>query len=206
MIGQQNLVWTVQPGSAHILDEAQRSWVLFMGDEPVVQVQTIWQRIDYFDAIMESGEGTHQVHMDLTSPTRSSVVWKTGENQSVAGFELVSESVITCTGWINTASRRTLAWAPTHGMGYEYAIFASGGPRLITIAAASSLHIGGNSGQMTIAPEMEGDAELAPLVALGFALANEQVMLIHRAKQPGGPGQQIPDNLQDLEGLFKTSV
>jgi hypothetical protein len=203
LIGQQNLVWTVQPGSAHIPDQAQRSWVLFMGGEPVVQVQTIWQRFDHFDAIMESGEGTYQVHMDLTNPTRSSVVWKTGENQSVAGFELVSESIITCTGWINTASLRTLAWAPTHDMGYEYAIFVPGGPRLITIAAAASLHIGGNSGQMTLAPEMEGDRELAPLVALGFALANEQVMLIHRAVQPGGPGQQFSGNPQDLEGLFK---
>ena len=37
-----------------------------MGDEPVVQAQTMWQRNEYFDVVMESGEGTHQVHMDLT--------------------------------------------------------------------------------------------------------------------------------------------
>jgi hypothetical protein len=199
----QHLVWQVQPGSAHIPEQAQRSWVLFMGDEPVVQVQTMWQRLDHFDAIMESGEGTFQVHMDLTGAGRPSVVWKLGEPASAAAFELASESIITCSGWINTASLRRLAWAPTHAMGYEYAIFVPGGPRLITLAAAASLHIGGNSGAMTLAPEMAGDAELAPLVALGFALANEQVLLLHRATQPGGPGQQFSGNPQDLEEIFK---
>jgi hypothetical protein len=88
-------------------------------------------------------------------------------------------------------------------MGYEYAIYAPGGPRLITLAAAASLHVGGNSGAMTLAPEMAADAELAPLVALGFAIANEQVMLLHRATEPGGPGQQFSGNPQDLEGVFK---
>ena len=61
----QDLVWQVQPGSAGIPHQAQRNWVLFRGDEPVVQIQTIWQRLDHFDVIMESGEGTYQVHMDL---------------------------------------------------------------------------------------------------------------------------------------------
>jgi hypothetical protein len=70
----QDLVWQVQPGSAGIPDQAQRNWVLFRGDEPVVQIQTIWQRLDHFDAIMESGEGTYQVHMDLAGAGRSSVV------------------------------------------------------------------------------------------------------------------------------------
>jgi hypothetical protein len=88
-------------------------------------------------------------------------------------------------------------------MGYEYCMFVPGGPRLITLAAAASMHIGGNSGAMTLAPEMAGDTELAPLVALGFALANEQVLLLHRATQPGGPGQQFSGNPQDLEELFK---
>ena len=199
----QDLVWQVQPGSAGIPDRAQHSYVLYRGDEPVVQAQVMWQRLDHFDAIMESGEGTYQVHMDLTGTTRASVVWKVGEPASAAAFELASESIITCSGWINTASLRRLAWAPTHPMGYEYSIFVPGGQRLITLAAAASLHVGGNSGAMTLAPEMAGDVELAPLVALGFALANEQVMLLHRAKQPGGPGQQFSGNPQDLEELFK---
>jgi hypothetical protein len=202
----QNLVWQVQPGSAGIPDQAQQSYVLFIGDEPVVQAQTMWQRNDHFDAIMESGEGTYQVHMDLTGPKRSSVVWKLGATASAAAFELVSESIITCTGWINTASQRTLAWAPTRDMGGEYTIFVPGGPRLITLAAAASLHIGGNPGAMTLAPEMAGDTELAPLVALGFAIANEQVRLLHRATQPGGPGQQFqptPEQLKQMEDAFK---
>jgi hypothetical protein len=202
----QNLVWQVQPGSAGIPDQAQQSSVLFRGDEPVVQAQMIWLRNDHFDVIMESGEGTYQVHMDLTGPKRSSVVWKLGATASAAAFELVSESIITCTGWINTASQRTLAWAPTHEMGAEYAIFVPGGPRLITIAAAASLHIGGNPGAMILAPEMAGDAELAPLVALGFAIASEQVRLLHRAVRPGAPGQQFtptPEQLKQMEDVFK---
>ena len=203
----QNLVWQVQPGSAGIPDQAQQSYVLFMGDEPVVQAQTMWLRNDHFDAIMEAGEGTYQVHMDLTGPKRSSVVWKLGETASAAAFELASESIITCTGWINTASQRRLAWAPTHEMGYEYAIYVPGGPRLITLAAAASIHIGGgNSGAMTLAPEMAGDADLAPLVALGLAIASEQVRLLHRATTPGGPGQQFqptPEQLAQMEDAFK---
>jgi len=165
----------------------------------------MWQRNDHFDAIVESGEGTFQVHMDLTGASRASVVWKLGETASAAAFELASESIITCSGWINTASLRRLAWAP-HAMGYEYAIFVPGGPRLITLAAAASLHVGGNSGAMTLAPEMAGDTELAPLVALGFAIANEQVLLLHRATEPGGPGQQFqpsPEQLKQLEDVFK---
>jgi hypothetical protein len=205
LIGQ-NLVWNVQLGSAGIPDQAQQSYVLFMGDEPVVQAQTMWQRNEYFDAVMESGEGTYQVHMDLTGPKRSSVVWKLGATASSAAFELASESIITCTGWINSASHRTFALAPTHDMGGEYAIFIPGGPRLITLAVAASLHIGGNPGAMTLAPEMANDAELAPLVALGFAIANEQVRLLHRALTPGGPGQQFqptPEQLKQMEDAFK---
>jgi hypothetical protein len=202
----QNLVWQVQPGSAGIPDQAQQSYVLFMGDEPVVQAQTMWLRNDHFDAIMEAGEGTYQVHMDLTGPKRSSVVWKLGETATAAAFELASESIITCTGWITTASQRTLAWVPTYEMGGEYTIFLPGGPRLITLSAAASIHIGGNPGAMTLAPEMAGDADLAPLVALGLAIASEQVRLLHRAMTPGGPGQQFhptPEQLQQMEEAFK---
>src|SRR5260370_6036278 len=100
-----------------------------MGCEAVVQAQTILQRNDHFDVIMESGEGTYQVHMDLTGPKRSSVVWKLGETASAAAFELVSESIITCTGWINTASQPTSPCAPTHQIGSGYAIFAPSAPR-----------------------------------------------------------------------------
>jgi hypothetical protein len=198
----QDLVWHVQPGSAHIPDQAQRSYVLFRGDEPVAEAQMMWQRMVSFDVMMESGEGTYQVHMDLADPKRHSVVWKTGQAASAAGFELASEDLVTATGWITTANERKLAWAPTHQIGYEYAIYAPGGPRLITLAAAASIAIGGNSGQMTLAPEMAGDAELAPLVALAFALANEQVVLLHR--DMNAPGGGVPEGAQtSVEDVLK---
>ncbi|HEV2034940.1 MAG TPA: hypothetical protein VGU71_12195 [Candidatus Dormibacteraeota bacterium] len=202
----QDLVWKVQPGSAHIPDQAQHTFVLFKGDEPVVQAQVIWQRMVSYEVIMESGEGTYQVHMDLATPGRHSVVWKAGEAESAAGFELASESMVTATGWITTASQRKLAWSPTHQVGYEYVIFVPGSPRLITLAAAASLAIGGNSGQMTLAPEMAGDVELAPLVALGFALANEQVLLLHRdMNAPGGgmPFTAMPGDPKSIEDILK---
>jgi hypothetical protein len=198
----QDLIWHVQPGSAGIPDQAQHSYVLFRGDEPVVQAQVMWQRMVSFEVIMEAGEGTYQVHMDLADPKRRSVAWKTGETQSAAGFELESESMITCTGWINTAGLRKLAWAPTREIGYEYVVYAPGGPRLITLAAAASAHIGGNSGEMTLAPEMAGDADLAPLVAMGFALANEQVMLLHRDMQNPG-AHPFPDQPKNMEELLR---
>lgn len=200
----QNLVWKVQPGSASIPDQSQHSFVLFMGDEPVVQAQMIWRRLDFYDVIMEAGEGTYEVHMDLAVPERHSVVNKAGVNESAAVFQLASESIVTATGWITTASQRKLAWAPTHELGYEYVIFAPGGPRLITLAAAASISVGGNSGQMTLAPEMAGDAELAPLVALGFALANEQVLLIHRDMKAPGGGLTAPAGLPlSIEDVLK---
>ncbi|HEV2034762.1 MAG TPA: hypothetical protein VGU71_11300 [Candidatus Dormibacteraeota bacterium] len=193
----KDLFWKIQPGSAHIPDQAQHSYVLFMGDEPVVQAQVIWQRMVSYEVIMESGEGTYEVHMDLAVPERRSVVNKAGLAESAATFELASENMVTATGWITTASSRKLAWAPTHEISYEYVIFVPGGPRLITLAAAASMSIGGNPGEMTLAPEMAGDAELAPLVALGFALANEQTYLIHRDMNapPGSLNLSIPEGM-----------
>ncbi|HET6312185.1 MAG TPA: hypothetical protein VFH00_14420 [Candidatus Nitrosotalea sp.] len=183
----QYLVWKVEPGSAGNPDQAQRNYVLFIGDEPVVQAQAIWERMVSYELVMESSEGTYQVHMDLADPKRRSVVWKTGETHSAAGFELASKEGIIATGWINTANRQRLAWAHVNSV-YEYVIFAPGGPRLITVSAVASLHIGGNPGQMTLAPEMAGDRELVPLVALGFALANEQLQLQLPYAPPGQPG------------------
>ena len=203
----KDLVWKVQPGSAHIPDQAEHSYVLFMCEEPVVQAQIVWQRMVSYDVIMESGEGTYQVHMDLADPKRRSVVWKAGVPESSAGFELASENMVTATGWITTASARKLAWAPTHEVGYEYVIFVPGSPRLITMAAAASISIGGNSGEMTLAPEMAGDADLAPLVALCFALTNEQVVLLHRDMNapPGSlnlPIPSMPKNMADVLRLL----
>jgi hypothetical protein len=59
---------------------------------------------------------------------------------------------------------------------------------------------------MTLAPEMAGDAELAPLVALGFALANEQVLLLHRDMNAPGGGLPIsadmPKSIEDVLKLL----
>ena len=207
----QDLTWQIQPGSATISDRAQHSYVLFMGDEPVVQAQVIWQRMVSYEVIMEAGEGTYEVHMDLAVPERRSMVQKAGVADSIAVFELASENMVTATGWITTASSRKLAWAPTHEAGYEYVIFAPGGPRLVTLSAAFSftkLAVGGNPGHLLVASEEADDPELPALVAMNFALANEQVYLIHRdmnaprsdLSEPAGMPKNIGDVLKLLGG------
>jgi len=185
-----------------------------MGDEPVVQAQMIWKRYVSYEVVMEAGEGTYEVHMDLADPKRRSVVQKAGVEDSAATFDLATENIVTATGWITTASQRKLAWAPTHELGYEYVIYAPGGPRLVTLSAAFSLgtnlagHMGGNPGHMLIAPEEAGDPELPALVALNFALANEQVYLIHRDMNAPPPGslnplpEGMPKNMGDVFRLL----
>ena len=124
---------------------------------------------------------------DLTDPQRRSVAWRTGSDHSLAGFVLESEGLVTAKGWITTASGRRLAWEPTHSAGYEYVVFEAAGPRLITVSAAMHSGIGGNPGHMLMAPVTSADPELPALAALGFTLACEQAMLLHRdpRKKPG---------------------
>jgi hypothetical protein len=160
---------------------AGRHYVLFNGETPVVEAQALWERLKSFDVVMESGDGTYQVHMDLADPARLSVAWKAGVGQSVAGFRLQSEGMITCKGWITTATGRQLAWAPVYENGYDYVVFAPGGPALVTMSATAEVSIGGHPGRMVISAEGAADPELGGLVALAFALANEQVLLLHRA-------------------------
>lgn len=66
------LNWKIDMGLG-LPDSVDRHYVLFNADEPVVEAQAMWQRLSYFDVIMESGDGTFQSHMDLTAPTRTSV-------------------------------------------------------------------------------------------------------------------------------------
>ncbi len=175
-----NLRWKME-SIGSIPDETERSYVLYHGDEPVVEAQVMWRRQVDFDAVMEAGEGTYHAHMDLTAPTRQSVAWKAGDAQSMAGFQIATEGPITATGWITTATGRRFAWAPIHEGAYEYTIFEPGGPRLVTLAASSfSLSVGGDPGHTLIAQEAAADPELAALVVLAFALTNEQVLLLHR--------------------------
>lgn len=120
---------------------------------------------------MESGEGTYFVHLDLTVPDRRAVVWKAGEQTSLAGFALSSGPSVADEGIVTTASGRTMPWKPKYILGLptiEYAIAASSDASLISIVPA----FGSNtSGMMRIAAAMAPDPELAPLVALAFALA-----------------------------------
>ena len=165
-------------------DTAARHYVLFNREEPVVQAQVMWQRLSHFDVIMECGEGTFQAHMDLTDPARKSVAWKAGTQESIAGFTLQWEGIITCRGWIATANGRHLAWAPILDYGFEYVIFQPGGSRLVTIAAIAGASIGDTAGRMIVSPEGAADPELGGLVVLGFAVANEQFLLLHRPEPP----------------------
>ena len=167
-----------------IPQSASRHYVLFNGEEAVVQAQVMWERTVFYDAIMESLEGTFGAHLDLADPARRSVAWKVGMQDSIAGFTLQSEGVITCRGWIVTKSGRTLAWSPTLEFGYEYAIFQPGGPRLLSMAAIAGVHLGSTPGRMMLTPEGATDPELGGLAVLAFALANEQEMLLHRAAPP----------------------
>ena len=213
-----NVNWKIDMGLG-LPDTAERHYVLFNGDEPVVEAQVIYQRLSNFDVIMESGDGTFQVHMDLTNPARKSVAWKAGTRESIAGFTAEPEimtmvkvmgmevPVFNCNGWIATANGRNLAFVPTLAYGAEYVIFEPGGPRLVTMAATAGVSISGSAARMMISPEIVADAaragigmdalpgrmiispegaadpELAGLVALAFAVANEQGMMLHH-EQP----------------------
>ena len=171
-----------------IRTEGEIHYVLYDANEPVVTAQATWKRLAYFDLVVESGEGAHQVHIDTMDWHRRSVAWKTGEPTSLAGFVLESEGSFSVKGWITTASGRSFALAPTSASGFEYVVFPPGGRRLITVFPLIK-GIGGNPGYMLIAPEAASDPELPALVGLSFALACEQVMLVHRS------GPRFPPSL-----------
>jgi hypothetical protein len=182
-LGGKDLRWHVDL-DPRIPPNGERHYVLYDAGDPVATAQAMWQRMVFFDFIVESGEGTYQVHMDLLDPNRPSVAWKTGEATSLAGFTRESEGSITAKGWISTASGRSLVWAPTFDFGYEYVVFVPGGLRMITVSAAMEVGIGGNPGHMLISPESAADPELPALISLSVALSNEQVLLLHRSARP----------------------
>ena len=175
----RELHWRVDMGFTIPADD-QQHYLLWDRDVAVVSAQAIWKRLEFFDLIMECGEGTYQAHIDLAQPSgRPAVAWKVGQQTSLAGFTFGGEGLITVRGWIDTASGRRLAFAPSHDVGFEYAIFSVGGPRLMTVAATAGHSIGDTNGRMVISPEMSQDPELPALVVLGFALACEELMLLH---------------------------
>jgi hypothetical protein len=157
------------------------AYALFYGQEVVAQAQATWEPRVSYNLMMWCGEGTYQVHMDLAFMTRQSEAFKFGAQQSMAAFWLESEGSLTAKGRIKTEDGRTLSWEPTHTLGYEYVIRQADRPPLITMSATPDTRgIGGNPGHMNLSADCAGDPALAALVALGFALANEQVRLLHR--------------------------
>ena len=176
----RELHWRVDMGLS-VPETDAIHYVLWDADVPVATAQTIWQRSEFYDLIMECGEGTYQAHVDISSPAgRPAVAWKVGQTASLAGFTFEEEGLITVKGWIDTASGRRLAFEPTHELSAEYVIFPPGGPRLISVAAAAGRYIGDTAGRLIISPDAAQDIELPALVVLGFALACEEVMLLHR--------------------------
>lgn len=177
-LGGLDLRWEFDTSSV-IPASGDRHYVLFRGSEPVVTAQASWRRLVFFDVVMESDEGTYFVHVDLTVPDRRAVVWRAGEQISLAGFALFSGPSVADEGIVTTASGRTMQWKPKYLLGLptiEYTIEGSSDASLIPIVPA----LGSNtSGTMRIAAAMAPDPELAPLVALAFALTNEQGLMLH---------------------------
>src|SRR5216683_4966533 len=157
---------------------AADTYGLFYGEDLVAQAQAVWQRMVSYDLMMWSEEGTYRVHVNLANPNRQAQAFMFGAQQCSAAFCLESEGFITVRGVVNTASGRELRWDPTHEVGYEYVMREINHAPLITLSATPDLGgIGGNPGHMNLGVDCAGDADLPALVALGFALANEQVRL-----------------------------
>lgn len=166
--------------------QAQVDYYLYDGERVAATARATWHRLWHYDLVMMCAEGVYQVHIPLHDPGhRPAVVWRPGEDTSAAAFELVAEGSLTVNGWIDSASGRRFAFEPTLNIGYEYVLFAPGGPRLITVSALAGASIGGNPGHMLIAPEAASDPELPALVALTLALSCEQVLLLHRDAPSG---------------------
>lgn len=174
----QDLVWTSDAGST-VPNRGDYQFALYAGQELVATAHVTWQRQGFFDVTMESGDGSYRSHMDLVRNDRPTVVWRTGEQNSLLSFAVGWELIIACGGTVNTGDGRKLLLEPTHQMGYEYAIFPEGGARILTLAAWAKVSIGGNPGHMSIEPASANDPELPALVLLAFTVANEEIRKIH---------------------------
>ncbi|HEX2680445.1 MAG TPA: hypothetical protein VHQ03_04055 [Candidatus Dormibacteraeota bacterium] len=159
-------------------EQGQFHYVLFDGEEPVVTAHVMWWRMQWFDAIMECGEGTYQAHIDLSRYNRQSVAFKVGQNYSLVGLVVTGESIAACSASIVTLSKRQLWLVPSMALSRVYSVTPPGGPTLFTLEACLNL----DPGTMFIAPQAAGDPELPALVAMAFAMANEQSLLLHRGR------------------------
>ena len=169
------------------LDDGE-DYALLYGEELVAQAEARWQRLVRYDLTLWSGEGCFQAHMNLADPGRQSVVSNYGSNQSLGTFLLGSEGEITAKGIVQMADTRRLEWEPTHPLSLEYVIRPiEGGDPLIKMIGVPDASIGGNPGYMNIGLGLGGDASMPALVALCFALTNEQGKLLHRLLQHDKP-------------------
>jgi hypothetical protein len=150
----------------------QRHCVLSVDEEEVVTAQVIRERKKYFDLIMESADGTFQAHADLLNPVHQSVVWKTGSEQSIAGFAGVSKDWGRLVGTITTATQKRFGFEPSHPRGYDYVVRTEGGETVIAMSASLG-RADAAAGKMMLATAMSEDDELPGVVALVFALVNE---------------------------------
>lgn len=204
-----DLRWSFDTSSV-IPEAGDRHYVLFSGQEAVVTAQASWLRMDHFDVVMEAGEGSWFVHLDLKTAGRDGVVWKAGERTSQAGFRLTHDASIRLgdfnmahdgslivTGAISCASGRQLEWRTktlNGAISGGYELVSSEDEVLLYIQAAVGKT---TAGTMHIDASLATNAELPALVALAFALANEQALMLHgvrysAAREGGasGRGQQ----------------
>jgi hypothetical protein len=174
--------------SSVIPNTGDRHYVLFHGSEPVVTAQSKWEKLVSFEVALEAGEGTYFVHMDLTATPLKAVVWKAGTSSSAAGFSLTAWSSFFFAGTITTAAGRTLTWQPKSVLGFpttQGLLVASDGTILLSIVPKSGSTV---SGKMQISAALAADPDRAALIALAFALCNEQGLLLHLAPGRGTDG------------------
>jgi hypothetical protein len=158
-----------------------RHYVLFSGAEAVTTAQSKWEKLVFFEVVLEAGEGTYFVNMDLTASPLQAVVWKAGPSFSVAGFSLTAWSTSAFAGTITTASGRTLKWLPKTFFGLPTTtglLVAPDGSILLSIVARTGST---TSGKMRISSELANDPECPALIGLAFALCNEQALYLHLA-------------------------
>ena len=169
-LGGRQLLWKVDLDAGIVPSSAERLYVLFDGEVPVVTAQAMWERQSYFDMVIECGEGTFQAHVPFDKPPpRSGVAWKLGQQTSIAGFVENSEMGAFIYGWIDTASGRRLNMDVPNPFTVEYVVSSPAATRLFTIVPA---------GRMMIAAEGASDPELPGLVVLTLAVSFGQLMLL----------------------------
>jgi hypothetical protein len=175
-----------------IPSHGDRHYVLFAGQGPVAEAQASWLRFVSFDAYVESQEGTYAAHLDLRTPGRPGVAWRVGSSTSLAGstvsrqatikgVAVSSESTITC------ADGSSLTFRPQSALGattQPYNLLDASNSVLLEISPATAESP--TTGHLCISAAAASRPDLPALVALAFALANEQFLGLHLALDQGG--------------------